>query len=130
MAEIKGTLKHGYKVGDEVYRDYVLREANAGDVIEANEESEKLVVFPNAEGRMEPQFVPSPTMVGVHVLRRQVKVIGPISGPLPLVAMKTLHTDDMTQLQNDAEKLEQVEEIEALQAVAHRGRSDSGGEAV
>lgn len=129
MASIKGKLKHGYQVGNDTYHDYTIREATAGDVIEANEESEKLVVFPNAEGRPEPQFVPSPTMVGVHVLRRQIASIGPISGPFSLDQIKSFHPEDLNQLQAEAECLEGAEDTEALRAVAQRGRGDSDGEA-
>ena len=128
MAEITVTLIHGYKVGKETLKDAVLREVTAGDVIEAMEESEKIVMMPNESGQLEPQFVPSPTMVGVHVLRRQLKCIGNVSGPFDLAEIKRLYPVDLKLLQDKADELDSATDAKAApQAVTQRGRSNSNG---
>jgi len=122
MATIEFCLKQGYQVGKNCHTEVVLREPTAGDVIEANEESEKLIVIP------EPMFVASPTLVGINVLRRQIVSIGSVSGPLSLAELKNLHPQDLDQIQAEANKLESAWSVEAASKEGHRrGRDHTPG---
>lgn len=129
MASVTLTLTHGLLVGSDTLKDVVLREPTAGDIIEAQEESEKLVYAVETEGnRIVPTLVASPTMVGVHVLRRQIVKIGNLSGPLELDMIKRLHPEDFGLLQAKADELDAAANAEiASREVARRGRDDGDG---
>lgn len=129
MANVPVTLPHGLKIGDDTLKDAVLREPTAGDIIEAQEESEKLVYAVEANGdRIVPTLVASPTMVGVHVLRRQIVKIGNLSGPIELDMLKRLHPEDFAALQARADDLDAATSAEiASREVAQRGRDDADG---
>ncbi|NDV20918.1 hypothetical protein GO013_16020 [Pseudodesulfovibrio sp. JC047] len=106
-------------IGKNECHEIVLREATGGDVIEAQEESEKLVM--TADG---PQLVASPTLVGMGVLRRQVVKIGDVDGPVDLVTLKRLSVYDLNQVQLKADAMDAATEAEALKArTAMRGRT-------
>jgi phage FluMu protein gp41 len=127
MAQLKVTLKHGLKVGEDTLAEVTLREVTAGDIIEAQDESEKLVYAADG-GKLVPTLVASPTMVGVHVLRRQVARIGDMDGPLSLEQLKRLHPDDLNLLQAKADEMDGATEAEAAsREVAQRGRGDGDG---
>lgn len=127
MAQINVPLTHGLEIGDDVLTDAVLREATAGDIIEAHEEAERLV-YAARDGKLEPTLIASPTMVGVHVLRRQIVRIGNVSGPLDLGLLKKLHPDDLALLQARADELDGAANAEAAsQGVTQRGRDDGHG---
>ncbi len=117
MATIETELSTGLKLDGEPQRHAILRDATAGDIIEANAESEKLVATPDGY-----QLLSSPTMVAALVLGKQVKSIGEIPGPLSLRQIKMLTPEDYHLLQTDAQKLEV-----ASAEVAQRGRADAGG---
>lgn len=120
MATLKGQLQHGFKIGETLHLDYELREVSAGDILDAMEESEKLVMVPGDRPR--PELVASPTLVGVNTLRRQIVRLGTYPGPLTLVELKRLHPADLGLLQTEAELLEAGAAPEAAQ----RGRADRG----
>jgi phage FluMu protein gp41 len=124
VAELKVTLKRGLKFGDVAQLDAVLREGAAGDVIDAAEESEKLVATPDGY-----QLVQSPTLVGVHMLRRQVVRIGEIEGPLTLKQLKMLDPADLSELQRAAQSLDAAAVEQASREVAQRGRADGAAPA-
>lgn len=131
MASVQVTLKHGLKVGPETLLDVELREPMAGDIIEAQEESEKLVVLQGKEGP-EPRLVPSPSLVGVNVLRRQVVRIGNVQGPIDLIMLKRLHPEDLGLLNRKADELEramfaEIAPKKAGQEAEARGRADGVG---
>ena len=127
MATIKFYLKHGLTIGEDVLKDVTLREVNAGDIIHATEESEKLVFAQVAKDKSEPMLVPSPGLMGVNVLRRQIVSIGSLNGPLDLTMLEKLSADDLELLQTKAEELETAALAEtAAQAVSQKGRSDKG----
>ena len=129
MASVELTLVHGLEIGKDILKDAVLREPSAGDIIEAQEEAEKLVyaVEPDS-GRLVPSLVASPTMVGVHVLRRQIVKIGNLSGPIELDMLKCLHPEDFARLQAKADELDAATTAEiASREVAQRGRDDGNG---
>lgn len=126
MARIELTLTHGLVVGDDTLKAVVLREPTAGDIIDAQEEAEKLVYAVDPDtARLVPSLVASPTMVGVHVLRRQIVAIGNLSGPIELAMLKRLHPEDLALLQAKADELDAAANAEiASREVTRRGRDD------
>jgi phage FluMu protein gp41 len=114
MATVKVTLKKGLKVGEDVHKEAEIREATAGDMIEATEESER-AVFVEGEGY---KLLVSNTMLGVHTLCRQVVRIGEHPGPLTLAEIKKLSAQDLNLLQERAMMLENG----SLEAIEERGR--------
>lgn len=125
MDQIKFDLKHGLKVGEDVLKEVTLREVNAGDIIKATEESEKLVFAQVAKDKTEPMLVTSPALMGINILRRQIASIGNLSGPVELSLFEKLSGDDLDLLQTKAEELETAALAEtASQAVAQKGRRD------
>jgi len=113
MATTTVTLKDGLKIGEETHLEAEIREPSGGDILDANEDGEKLVATPAGY-----QLVPSPTMVGAHVLRRQIVRIGTYPGPLTLAELRKLSANDLATLQHRAEALESA----ALEALKDRGR--------
>ena len=122
MGNVTVTLKKGFKVGEVVHLEAELREASSGDILDAMEESEKLVMVPTESGGTEPTLVASPTLVGIHTLRRQIVRIGEYQGPMTLVEIKKLVPYDLNLLQIQVEILETA----GLKELSDRGR-DSGG---
>jgi phage FluMu protein gp41 len=121
MATVNAQLKYGLKIGDVVYRNAVIREATSGDILDAMEESEKVVLLPGRD-KDEPALVHSPTMVGIHTMRRQIINIDEYKGPLSLAEVKRLHPSDLDMLQKKAEELEAA----GLSGLIDRGRVDGG----
>lgn len=113
MTTAKVTLQKGLKVGEEIHKAAEIREATAGDFIEATEESERLCLTP--EGNY--ILIASPTMVGLNTLRRQIVRVGEYDGPLTLQELKMLSGTDIRKLQEMAEKLEGA----AMKEVSDRG---------
>lgn len=127
MAKLNTKLEHGLRVGKDLLRDVVLREVTAGDIIEAQEEAEKLV-YAVENNKLVPTLVASPTLVGIHVLRRQIVSIGDLGGPISLDLIKQLHPTDLDFLQKKADELDGAAEGEAAsREVAQRGRNDGDG---
>lgn len=120
MAQVNVTLTHGLKLDEKPQLEAVLRSVTAGDIIEAGEESEK-VVF-TADG---PVLVQSPTLTGAHLLRRQVVKIGEIPGPLTLGQLKKLDPEDFQALQAAAATLDAASVKAASSEVTQRGRDDA-----
>ncbi|MDW7745874.1 phage tail assembly protein [Halomonas sp.] len=118
------TLIHGLRLGDETYKDVVLREATAGDVLDAQEAAERLVFSPAQDGGSEPVLVASPSRVGVEVLRRQIVSVGDISGPLELKLLHKLHPEDLNLLLARTEQLDGAAVAQAQSEAESRGRSD------
>lgn len=130
MAVREFELKHGLVIGNGIVKNVRLREPTAGDVIEAQDESEKLVMMPDPKNGMTPTLVTSPARMGIEVLRRQILAIDDFNGPLDLSDMKRLHPEDLNLMQHEAEELEAFAAAEfASQAVSQRGRSDGDSEA-
>lgn len=115
MATITVTLNKGLIIGETIHKEAEIREATAGDLIEATEESEKVVLTPDGY-----QLVASPTMVGLNTLRRQIVRIGEHQGPLTLGELKKLSSTDISLLQEKAETVEAA----SLREFADRGRFD------
>jgi len=136
MATTTVTLKDGLTIGKETYSVVTLREATAGDVIEAHEESEKVVVVPTLtpKGKLvdKPQMVASPMMVGVNVMRRQIVAIDShsgdsYSGPLMLDEVKTLSPRDLDAIQDAVDAMD-LAALDAAEAASERGRDDGAGD--
>lgn len=98
-----------------------LRELCAGDVFDAAREAETLQQ--TAEGY---ELVQSPTLMGMHLLRRQVARVGTVEGPLTLGQMRLLSARDLGILQAATAALESAAGQAASREVAQRGRSDAG----
>ncbi|MCP1375393.1 hypothetical protein [Dyella lutea] len=99
MAKITGTLKHGLKVGDQVYKDYELRDSNTDDMFDAEDDAP-------AHRRLS---------YNGALLARQIVKLGELSGPFDLKWLRKLHKDDVRQLFDEQDK------VEAL------GKSEPGG---
>ena len=110
-------LDGGLTIKDTVHKKAVIREANGGDLIDATEESEKLVIVGDG-----PALVASPTMVGLNTLRRQIVSIGDYPGPLTVAELRKLSATDLSLLQEKASELEQA----VWKGAADRGRGDAG----
>lgn len=123
MAQIKFQLKHGlpYGKGDNVAMQYdvSLRELNVGDMLQAQEESEKVVATPSGY-----TLVMSPTRLGINTIRRQIHSVGTIQGPLSLADMERLHPEDLTLINRHLDGLETA----VLQEVEGRGRDSAPSE--
>lgn len=95
-------LIHGlpFGKGDEEERqfDVELRQLTAGDIIDAEAASERMVMTPKG-----PALLSSPSRMGFELLRRSVGRIGKINGPLPMELLKTLHQADIELLLDKAE---------------------------
>lgn len=117
MATKKVRLKTGLQVGEERHFEAEIREATVADMLDATEESEKVVR--TAEGY---QLVTSPLLVGVNTLRRQIVRIGTYDGPLSMAEIRKLPPYDLDTLQAAADTLEQA----TMQEVMARGRGDGG----
>ena len=119
MATITATLTKGLKIKDSVHTEAEIREATAEDLIDATDESEKVVR--TAEGF---QLLASPTLVGLNTLRRQIVRVGDYQGPLTLGELKRLSAVDLSLLQEKAGELETA----TLAEIAARGRHSAGGQ--
>lgn len=115
MATIECKLEKGITVGGRTHRVAVLAEHDAGMVIDATAESERVVVVDG-----QPHLVSSPNSVGVHVLRRQIVSIGELKGPLEMEQLRLLSAEDLNRLQDHAERLEFATQL-AMQAEGKLG---------
>lgn len=123
MAKIEFQLKHGLPFGKgddaELQLDVTLRELTVGDVLAAQEESEKVVATPTGY-----VLVMSPTRLGIQTMRRQIKSIGKINGPLSVSEMEKLNPEDLSLISHHLNGLERT----LLQEVEDRGRSGAAPE--
>lgn len=96
MSQVKGTLKHGLKIGDVVHRDYVLRESTTADMFDAEDEApaHKRLAFRGA------------------LLARQIVKLGELSGPLEFALIRKLHREDFDQLVDDQVKVDELGKTE------------------
>ena len=120
MAEKTIELVKGLVIDNVAHTKAVLREATAGDIIDASTESERII---QADLQKPPQLVVSNTLLGMNMLRRQIVKIGDIEGPLSLTQMKLLSGTDLGMLQDGLEELE-----EAAFALELRGRDSASSE--
>ncbi|EAO1206232.1 hypothetical protein EX075_13790 [Salmonella enterica] len=86
-------LPYGTGADKEMQHHVSFRELTAGDMIDAQVASEKVVM--TKEG---PVLVSSPAMMGIEILRRQIAKVGCINGPLSLNQLKALSQQDFHRL--------------------------------
>lgn len=106
-------LTDGLKIGEETHFDAVLREATAGDMIDATEQSEVPVLTPDGY-----QLLVSNTKVGLFMLCQQIVSIGTHPGPLTLTELRKLSARDLDLLNRSADTLQTI----SLKGVQDRGK--------
>lgn len=119
MAQHTVTLEKGLTVGDKTYTTATLKELSAGDVIAAMEESERVIMVPNASGSLEPTLLLSNSLMGVNTLRRQIASIGDIQGPIEREQLNLLSDADLLLLQQGVQEMDAA----AAQDISARGRA-------
>lgn len=117
MATVKIMLVDGLNIGNVANLEAEIREAGVGDMLDANDESEKVISTPDGY-----QLIASPLLVGINTLRRQIVRIGDIKGPLTLGEIRKLTPVDLDILQSSADELEKA----SLKRVSARGRGEGG----
>ena len=124
MADHKFKLIHGLKIGKDTLKEVVMKDhLTAGEILAASEAAEKIVmVNVSGQGEKEAQFIISPTLLSSECLRRQIKSIGDLQGPIGLAELNALHEQDLARLNQAAD---QIEKLKVSRAVAQRGRSDN-----
>ena len=121
-------LADGLDLGRTRYARAVLRQLNAGDILAAQEEAERLVYA--RDGAL--SLVMSPARMGREALRRRsARLVGESGessdGPLSGVDLSRLSGRDLAALQAGTELLDSVAATTA-EALRDRGRSAAGGE--
>ncbi|PHM49346.1 phage tail assembly protein [Xenorhabdus miraniensis] len=116
MFELKHGLAYGKDNDAELQFAVELRQLTAGDLIDAETASERVVVTPNG-----PALLSSPALMGYELLRRTIARIGKIAGPIPLVMLKTLHQDDLALIAQQAD-LQRTAALETVVRMADEGR--------
>jgi len=123
MATVEFDLKAGLKTSadgaDIIRRHVVLGELSANDLLEAARESELVLDFNG-----EPVLVSSDALLGVHLLRRRIKKIDDLPGPIPLSLLGKLGEDDIELIQKKADELKKAMAI--VKKVQNEGRSEGG----
>lgn len=127
MADMTITLPVGLRtvrtssLGEQeiLHREAVLRELTTGDLVNAATEAEKVVLGDDGEYHL----VQSPTLAGLHMLRRQIVRIGDIEGPFEVGELLKLATPDFQALQAAADRLDAAA-VQTLGETAGRGRDD------
>jgi phage FluMu protein gp41 len=122
MAEIKVDLPKGSKFGERTATTAYLRELGTGDIIGAGEDSEKCVLGPDGQYHL----VVSPTLSGLHLLRRQIARLEDaagkvLDGPLDTATFFRLEPQDFMAIQQKAEDLDQAGQA-AGEHMTARGR--------
>jgi len=118
MATVQCMLITGLTIGETVHKLAEIREVTAGDLIDATDESERLVRTDEGDYIL----VASPTMVGLNTLRRQIVSIGDHQGPLTMGEIRKFSGADLNALQAQAQQLDQA----SLQGIDDAGKPPSG----
>lgn len=117
MAQLPVTLNDGVRYGkgdeQEILHDVTLGSLTVGDIARAQEESEKVVPTPDGY-----TLVVSPTLLGLNLLRYQIKKLGKLQGPISLSMLETMTPGDLALLNREADKLDKAD----LKEVEQRGR--------
>lgn len=125
-ARITIALIHGLAIGEEVYKEVTLREPTAGDILDAQEASERLMMVPTGDDGVEPMLVSSPSRSSMEVLRRQIVSVGDISGPLDMKLLRKLDPEDLDLLLATTGNLNAGSINQVQQEVVKRGRGEGG----
>jgi phage FluMu protein gp41 len=94
----QGTLKHGLKVGNEVHKHFVMREALAGDIFDAENDA----------------TADKPTAFRGALIARQLVSIGGFHGPFTLKMIGQLKATDLATLMKAQQELDALGEDEPL----------------
>jgi phage FluMu protein gp41 len=113
MATMNVDLTRGLTIGEKTHTTATIREATAADLIDATDESEKIVKTPDGY-----QLIASPTQVGLNTLRRQIVSVGDYKGPLSMAELKKLSATDLSLLQETAQAMDAV----SMAEITDRGR--------
>lgn len=118
MASITVKLKHGWKIGETVHQEVILRELTPEDIVEASLESERAVMTEHGY-----QFMVSPTLMGINSLLRQIDKVGDFNGGITRNMLGRLNREDWESIQMESEKLDMA----VMEAITKRGRDDAPG---
>lgn len=125
MAELSLKLKDGLTATDTAsgkeikHTAVVLQELQAGDILDANRDAER-VVF---DQKGNPLLVVSPSEAMRQMLRRHIKRIGSLEGPLDEATFNKLTGDDLKLLDKHTKTFGQITSLE----VGAAGRTDKKG---
>lgn len=122
MADITVPLPTGSKYGERTATTAILREVGTADIINAGDDAEKCVVGPDGQYHL----VMSPTLSGLHLLRRQIVRLEDaggtvIDGPLSVDMFLKLEPADFMEIQRKAESQDAAAK-EAVDRMTERGR--------
>jgi len=124
MSLIKVPLKHGYKMGESILKNAFIRPYGPADLIEAEEESEKLISALDADGKLEHKLVLSPSLYGSNIFRRQIVSMDDVSGPFSMEELtNNLQLEDFLLLQQKTEALDEASFVkEGLKEKTEKGK--------
>lgn len=91
-----GKLKKGMKIGSEVHRDFVLREMNTGDMLDAEREA----------------GTETPLNYNTQVLLRQLVKVGTFDGPFVVSMLRQLSAQDFNLLRDAQAELSLAGEVQ------------------
>ena len=113
-------LSSGFKVvrdgHDHELFEVSLRQLNAGDVFDAQSESELLTPTPHGY-----ELLTSDHLLGLNTLRRQIASIDDHPGPLSIAELRKLSSIDLNRILSAAQAMEAL----AIKAIEKRGRSET-----
>jgi len=118
-----------FTLGGVVFTRAELRDLTAGDVLEAQEASEKVVQ--KQDGSL--ALVGSPAAMGRELLCRRIALLRSEdgqkhNGPLSAAELGRMSPDDLYTLQNAADALDVIMALRAGERLQARGRNDGGGQ--
>lgn len=107
---MKFELKDGLKVGmgdDAVtHKECEIKKVTTALLFEAREAAERPVSTPDGY-----QLIISPTRLRIEIIRRRIKRIGDINGPLDERELKSLSDDDMEIIATKAEEMDEADGV-------------------
>lgn len=119
------TLADGLPAGSIVYHEVTLRELTAKDLLDAQDESERVVTTGGTVA-----LVSSPARMGVELLRRQIARLtendATHNGPLSRDELGRLSMRDLTALQQATDALDVLAALRTGEAAQGRGRNPGG----
>lgn len=112
------SLKTGLMYGDEPQLEVETRELTSGDLIEAELAAERLVM----DKAGNPVLAVSQVMFNYELLRRQIKRIGKINGPISIKQLGSLTVEDLEIINS---MLSAQELAKSTQVLDQRGRVEA-----
>lgn len=120
---MKFELKDGLKVGmgDKIvtHKECEIGKVTTALLFEAREAAERPVA--TNEGH---KLLISPTRLHIELLRRRIKRIGDINGPVTEKELKSLSDDDMEIIATKAEELDEAEDVPTDPRTAEESAAD------